>query len=375
MARALLLAPLVAADLACACGSDPGQGGGFTTSPPVTTTPDGSSGSSSGSSSGGSSSSSSSSSTSTGEDSTAGGSGTSTSGVADTGHVPDFGGQPIGCQGKIDFLFVIDSHYEMDSEQAKLNEAFPAFADIIKSDFADFDYQIMTVDASAPYMYNCVDCYMCIGCQLPGCGDFGGPLDYPCDEDLTKCDGTPGAGVTFVGNFKGSNRRCELAGGQRYITKAEGDNLAEAFKCISTLGAGPKTPLAMEKMVAAVAPEMVGKYGCNAGFLRPDALLAVVIIQGGQDNLSPGAPWSWYKTLVKAKNGNEDAVVVLVLSNDRELPDSICEAANIGDNPLRLFAEEARHGLFDSICRDSYVPFLQQGAAMILEQCSLLIPQ
>jgi hypothetical protein len=45
----------------------------------------------------------------------------------DMGVVPDFGGQPIGCQGKIDFLFVISSWYSMKANQVQLQEAFPAF--------------------------------------------------------------------------------------------------------------------------------------------------------------------------------------------------------------------------------------------------------
>jgi hypothetical protein len=34
----------------------------------------------------------------------------------DMGLIPDFGGQPIGCQGKIDFLFVISSWYSMKGQ-------------------------------------------------------------------------------------------------------------------------------------------------------------------------------------------------------------------------------------------------------------------
>jgi hypothetical protein len=46
-----------------------------------------------------------------------------------------------------------------------------------------------------------------------------------------------------------------------------------------------------------------------------------------------------------------------------------------GPNPLRLFAEAAAHGRFESICAESYVPALKATAATILEQCALLIPQ
>jgi len=45
----------------------------------------------------------------------------------DMGPIPDFGSQPIGCQGKIDFLFVISSQENMKTVQVQLQQAFPAF--------------------------------------------------------------------------------------------------------------------------------------------------------------------------------------------------------------------------------------------------------
>jgi hypothetical protein len=184
-----------------------------------------------------------------------------------------------------------------------------------------------------------------------------------------------GAGVTITGNFGASNKRCELFGDQRYIVKGE-PALAETFQCIATLGEGPKTPLPMRAMRKAIEPAMLYNGGCNDGFLRKDALLAVVVLNGEQDNLSPGTPQQWYDALVAAKKGDEEAIVTLVLSNDKELPDSVCKHEPMwGPNPLRLFAEAAAHGRFESICAPSYVPALKATAATILEQCALLIPQ
>jgi hypothetical protein len=62
--------------------------------------------------------------------------------------------------------------------------------------------------------------------------------------------------------------------------------------------------------------------GCNDGFLRKDALLAVVVLDGEQDNLTPGTPQDWYDAVVAAKGGNEEAIVTLVLSNDRDCRNS-----------------------------------------------------
>lgn len=351
---------------------------GFTSSPATTTTtPASSSTGEQSSSSSGDSGGSGGGSTSTGasgEDSTASASGTSRPGVPDMGPIPDFGGDPPGCQGKIDFLFIISNGAETLPYQAAIQELFPHFIDTIKSDFADFDYHIMVTGASLAYLPYCAPCYMCDDCAKPGCGDFGGPEDYPCDEELVECDVKMGAGVTFIGNWDGSNKRCELAGGNRFITSEEGDNFINAFNCISTLGAGPQWPITETALISAFEPEMLD--GCNAGFIRPDALLAVIVLSPGAENMPNYEPWYWYKRIKNAKKGNGDAIVTLVISNDNELPEGHCKPLVGGTNYLRILAEEeADHGVFGSTCAPSYVPYFDEAAAMILEQCSLLIPQ
>jgi len=374
MMRPRHLAVLSAAlELMPGCGRDDVASSSFTSGPhPITST-------AGSSSSSGSSTSTSSSGSTSGEDSGSGAasaSGTTAGNMStlDMGLVPDFGGQPIGCQGKIDFLFVISSWYNMKTVQVQLQEAFPAFTAMLEDEFADFDYHLMVVDAAGPLMQNTCDaCYDCTGCMKPGCAEYGGPEDYPCKGPFVVCDVTDGAGVTITGNFGATNKRCELFGGNRYIVKGEPDPTA-AFKCIATVGEGPKTPVPMRMMQAALTPDMLSG-GCNDGFLRKDALLAVVVLNGDQDNGTVGTPQDWYDALVVAKKGNEEAIVTLVLSNDDELPDGVCEYDPIGPNPLRLFAEAAAHGRFESICVPSYIPVLKETAATIIEQCSLLIPQ
>ncbi len=367
-----LLSAVVALELASACARDNTEtgftGGGSqsaTSSSGSTSTGDSSTSSS------GSTSTSSSDSTGTGEDaaSTAGAS----AGTWDVGTSPDFDPTPIGCQGKIDFLFVIDSEFEMVAFQDRLKAAFPDFIDALEQDLADFDYQIMVVDSGGIGLLGdkCYDCevMMCGACQVPGC-----PEDYPCGP-FVECDVTKGAGVTVVGNFDGSNKRCELATEHRYITTADAATLADSFACMATLGAGPKAPVSMLSMTRALAPDMLNG-GCNDGFVRPDALLVVVVMQPSQDTLSPGTPASWNDMLVTVKGGNEEAVVVLVISEDSAQPEGVCPDAGIGDNVLRIFAEEtAAHGRFLSSCELDYGPFMTEGAALALDQCAVLVPQ
>jgi len=373
------LAPLslaAAASLAPACARDNAETSGFTSggSQPATSAADSTSTgeASTSTSNSGSSSTSTSGSTSTGEDSasTAGAS----AGTWDVGTSPDFDPPAIGCQGKIDFLFVISSHFDMKTYQDRLKAAFPTFVDLLRQDLADFDYQIMVVDAGMyPILYEtCWDCYMCDSCN--GCADFGGPEDYPCDAPLVECDVAEGAGVTITGNFGASNKRCDLATEHRYITTADDATLAESFACIATLGEGPKTPVAMESMVSAVQPKILST-GCNAGFVRPDALLVVIIVTATQEGGSPGTPASWYDALVTVKGGNEEAVVVLAISDEVNNPDGPCPYQGPTPNPLQALVNTAAHGRFLPVCVDDYGPFLKEGAALALDQCAVLVPQ
>jgi len=369
-----LVSVVAALELASACGRDNTEtgftgGGSQSATSPASSTSTGDSSTSTSSS--GTTSTSSSGTTSTGEDaaSTAGAS----AGTWDVGTSPDFDPTPIGCQGKIDFLFVIDSHFEMVKYQNRLKAAFPTFIDLLEQDLADFDYQIMVVDAGGKALLGnqCDDCYMqCDGCQVPGC-----PEDYPCDGQFVECDITEGAGVTITGNFDAANKRCELATDHRYITTADAATLAESFACIATLGGGPKTPVAAECMVSAVQPDLLKAGGCNEGFVRPDALLVVIVVQAAQDNGSDGTPASWYDALVDVKGGNEEAVVVLVISDDSDTRGGECPDVGLMTNTLRIFAETAAHGRFLSVCESDYGPFLKEGAALARDQCAVLIPQ
>ena len=175
-------------------------------------------------------------------------------------------------------------------------------------------------------------------------------------------------------NFNASNKRCPLFGGNRYIIKDEPD-LEDAFTCIADLGGGPKEPVGLESLMAALQPEILGDGGCNAGFLRDEALLVVVLLHGDTDSLSPGDAESWWQFLLEKKGGDPEAIVALVLSNDLDTPDPICPGNKHFINPLHAFADTVTHGRFMSICVPSYVDFFQQGADLILDQCALLVPQ
>jgi hypothetical protein len=330
--------------------------------------------SSGGSSSSGSSSSSGTSSTT---DTTTTEAHTTTTGEASTSWPPqpDFGpAGPVGCQGKIDFLFVISGGEWMSTFQDRLIAAFPAFFDIIATEFADFDAHILVAGADSGWgAFDCQDCLWCSGCS---CEEDGGP-DYPCGAGpkLTECDTAFGSGIVFPAGLGATNHPCELGGGHRYISAATPDP-AGAFECIARLGNnGGDVTVAVDAMFAALGDGINSPFGCNAGFLRDDALLVVALIDATGDLWSDGWPFTWNWTLSDRKNYDPDAFVVLTMQADTYLPDGICTPYNEGgQHRLHEFADAVAHGVKGSVCAPDYAPYFAETAALALEQCEQLVP-
>ena len=293
--------------------------GGFTTTPGITTVPGDTSGESS-------SSSSSSGTTTTGDSgSGSGGDDTSTEPSRDLGDVPDFGdGKPVGCKGKIDFLFMVSREANMLYRQEQLALTVPEFIDTIQTKFEDFDYHIMVVDgdgapASEWGVAECnavcpnLACTENQECCLSGNGsdDLCCPdPDYPCESlDLvTSCDAAWGAGTVFPAGPNTADKPCPLEPGLRYIEKGDPD-LAKTFECIAMIGGGGWLSLG-QALTAAVQDSS----GCNANFLRDDALLMVTFISTNPDEDavtdSKGTPKEWAEAVIEAKHGDDKSIVM-----------------------------------------------------------------
>lgn len=307
-------------------------------------------------------------STSTGAEATA----TSDATVWDMG-VPDFGGvQPAGCRGKIDFLFAISAGGNMQLHQSQLIAGFPGFMDAIEEQLPDFDVHILVANPNSKPGWLMDDCSLC----NDDCDPKGSPPT--CGAELTVCDRTIGAGITYPAGIYASNRRCDLSSGQRYIIGGTQDMTAE-FNCIAQVGAGGSDAVG-RAMIGALQPEMndpESDQPCNSGFLRDDALLVVTLIQDGYDELSPGTVEEWIETLRAAKHGDDDAFAVLVVTTDVDTGyGGLChpDKFNTEKNRLRLLADGVRHGFISSICEESYVPFFTEHVADLAELCDNFAP-
>jgi hypothetical protein len=235
-------------------------------------------------------------------------------GSFDVGVQPDFEPPPVGCKGKIDFLFLISRYGLMEARQARLAAAFPEFIATIEAMFADFDYHIMVVDGDDKWgLSYCTDSCPTLECKQgdPCCA----VPDYPCEHlDLvTPCDTMWGSGTVFPAGWLASNKPCPIDGGRRFLAKGQED-LVETFECIATVGTSGGGLLG-QALTAAVDPQING--GCNNGFLRPDALLMVTFITttgdpgGGGPLASDGTPAEWAQAVIDAKHGDDRSIVML----------------------------------------------------------------
>jgi len=277
--------------------------------------------------------------------------------------MPDFGSQqPEGCEGKIDFLFVISADSTMAPKQERLLASFPGFMKAIEDQLPDFDVHILSAEDG--YWLQ-KDCKLC----TEDCDPNGSPP--LCGAVLESCDKKSGAGGTFPSGAGASNRRCKLASGARYIDSSEPDRTA-AFTCIAQLGIGGDARTA-ERMVKALE----GPDDCNDGFLRDDALLVVTLIQDTYDQKSLGTVESWKKALQDAKGGDDDAFALLVLSTDVDVGyQQLCHPNDYvpEKNPLRLLVESVEHGFIGSICAPSYTPFFAETVEALVTLCEEFVP-
>ncbi len=312
--------------------------------------------------------------TSAAESSTGGGAGDTDKfdvSIGDGTGVGDEAGGEDGCQ-KVDFLFVIDSSGSMQDEQDNLLASFPGFINAIEQTLMIDDFHVMVVDAGL----------------VQGAG----------------CDGILGAGRVT----SGQGQDCALVGGNRFATQEQPD-LAAAFTCMGSRGfMGPGDEQTMDSLLAAIGPQL-GAGACNEGFLRDDAILVVTIITDEEDSPmdnsaappldgscspadsdpnSAGDPASWGSAVVAAKDGNEDAVVVLSLIGDCDMAGT-CPGIAL-ENPLdplgsvsgaepaprlRQFTETFGYGSVGPVCADDYAPFFESAVSVIESACDDFVPQ
>jgi hypothetical protein len=294
------------------------------------------------------------------------------------GVMPDFEPPPPGCKGKIDFLFLISRLGTMKTEQDKLLPSLPGFIATIEAMFPDFDSHVMVANPDGYWPgWNCKVPELC-GTEPYTCDPFAPGFQCGFDTwDIIKpCDEAFGAGILFNVGPDSANEPCVLAEGRRYMALPGEPSPVTAFDCIARVGNGGGNMLG-EALVAAVSPALNADDGCNAGFLRPDALLVVTMITDTEDEESKGSPKDWYEAVVTAK-GDPGAVVMLAIQPQTLMGEPKPNCTYDGqDHMLRLrdlirmfpYHEEG------DCCAESYVPFFETAVGRVVEACSSFVPQ
>jgi len=252
-----------------------------------------------------------------------------------------------GCQA-VDFLFVIDNSISMQDQQNALKAAFPNFIDTITNTLPTTDYHIMVVDTDDTGRCSPDTCAHST-CQAAD--------QYACDDHFTTCDTTRGAGVVDPAGEGATNAVCSLQGGNRYIIEGQPD-LAGTFECIASVGlAGNPSERPLDGMVEAVSAPLEGPGGCNAGFLRDDAILVVTFLSDDPNVEDVNTAVTAYDAIVAAKNGNADAIVMLGLIPDGQA------------HWIDLIASFGERGIQGPITSEDYNQFFLDAVTIIEDTC------
>jgi hypothetical protein len=306
--------------------------------------------------------------------------GEASTGSSSTGVLRDVGAPPVdmgppappGCQGKVDLLFVISRFYNMNDEQERLLASFPGFVDTVETRLEGFDLHLMVANPDGGKWpgWNC-ESYCNEDPQ--SCGEWG----YKCNDlawDVTACDETLGAGLIFNGGGGAANRHCELFGGNRYIISGE-PHMEDAIECIAKVGWSGGVPPMGDAVVAALKYKLNADGGCNAGFLRKDALLVIVMISDIDDEESLLHPEKQFAAVVTAKGGDPNAIVAVAATpKSKESPDPTCSNDTNDWSPTRDFINLFPYHYEGDICEPSYAPLLDEAADLIEVACANYVP-
>ncbi len=255
---------------------------------------------------------------------------------------------------KVDLLFVIDNSQSMENEQAALVVSFPGFVAGMRAELQEVDSYHVGVTTTDVY------------------GPFG-PTDCPdMGPEICQRRGTL-VTETVDGGQYASNQVCTpYVEGGRYMT--DQDDLDTKFACAATVGTvGCILERPIASMLGAVSADFNGPGGCNEGFLRPDALLVVVIITDENDQ-SDGDPPDWFAELVAVKGGRERNIAMLsIIISSASVP-NCSGSGNVWAEKLEMFTNMFTHGFTGDVCAPSYDAFFNAAVSVVDEACGDFVP-
>lgn len=258
----------------------------------------------------------------------------------DLGTVPDSPPYDESC-GMVDFVFVIDNSGSMSDEQISLINNFPTFITGIETTLDSVDSIHVGVTTTDDYAYN-----------MAGCNGIG---------SLVVQTGGGDSSMSMCGPYED---------GTNFMT--EEDDLGAAFACAAQVGTdGSADERQMQAVLSAVNGTHGGMGQCNEDFIREDALLVIVIITDEPDANTPGDSMSWFQTVVDAKDGIPENVVVVSLINTPMGNCGFETAVSIADFTTMF----GINGFMADICLPDYGPVFDQAVAIIDVACDNFLQQ
>lgn len=182
---------------------------------------------------------------------------------------------------KLDLLFMIDDSSSMDKMQTKLKEQLPLFMQVLQNTPAglpDIHIAVVSSDMGAPS-----------DTTIPNCTRYGDQGMFRASAEDACLNTTLAPGATFLSSGHG-------------IANFTGQ-IADVFQCIALLGA---SGCGFENQLAAI-DRALGADGQaapaqNAGFLRDDAVLAIVLLTNEDDCSAPS------NTKLYSENGSPESL-------------------------------------------------------------------
>jgi len=268
-------------------------------------------------------------------------------------------GTPRQCD-KMDIVFVVDNSGSMAEEQSNLASNFPMFASLLQSyqvNGMPLDYRVAITTTGRTIDYNV---------------DLGGGFGTLPEHE----DGENGA---FQNNCNSPKRWLEPSD----------PNMAQTLACranVGTSGPGIEMPLLMSKWSL---NERV-QDNTNAGFLRDDALLAIVMLTDEDDSsttqngftmditgttpidFNPSDEVMFLDTL----KGNRTRWAAGVIAGDGDCSSSFGEAANgarLKDFVMQANGQGSTQAVFSSICEGNLTNGLKNALDTFQAACGQII--
>jgi hypothetical protein len=283
----------------------------------------------------------------------------------DTGGAPD-AWQPNGDGGlqeactKMDILFVIDDSGSMQEEQTNLANNFPMFANILNSYMVStgeqLDYRVGITTTGRDIQYNEV-------IEIPGFPTQTVPMSEQGDDGAMR-------------------QTCGMQ--RRWLERTDAD-MASTFTCAANVGTGgPSVEMPLYCSELALKDRVTD--GTNAGFLRDDALLAVVYITDEDDcsrrdnnfnqyvdqPCTDEAPQQWVDFLDQLK-GDRGRWAAAVIAAPQDCTSDFGDAA--AAPRLQQFVQEAgTNAVFSSICEGDLAGALTEALDTFTAACESFPP-